>query len=99
MQGLDKNYEDHAGPLIDTYNLVENTQYLYSEKYRPHRRRQKHEGCRMTTQKSRFFFFYCETMISIKIIIICLQPNCMYQLRVRSGPPDFCLGLTLVDIV
>ena len=52
MQGLNKKYEDHPGPLIDTYSFVENTQYLYSEEYRIHSRIKKHVGGKITTKKS-----------------------------------------------
>ena len=76
VQGLNINYEDHAGPLIDTYNFVENTKYLYSEKYRLHHRRKKHVGCRMTTKKSSIFF-YCGAMISFKMF----KTKCYVSIR------------------
>ena len=39
VQALNKNHEDLSGPLIDTYHLVGNTQYLNSKKYRLYRRK------------------------------------------------------------
>ena len=37
-------------------------------------------------------------MISFKISFKCSKPNCMYQLGVRSRPPDFCSGLTIANL-
>ena len=54
-----------------------------------------HQGRRMTPKKWSYFF-YGEAYISLNLSIKCLQPICMYQLRVSSGPHDFHLGLALV---
>ena len=45
------------------------------------------------------YFLYGEAYISLNLSIACLQLNCMYQLRAKRGPNDFCLGLALVAIV
>ena len=45
------------------------------------------------------FFFYGETNISLKINIDTKQPTCMYKLRFSRGPHNFCLGLSLVELV
>ena len=49
--------------------------------------------------KMELLIFNGEAYISLNISIECLQQNCMYQLRVKSGPHDFCLGLALVEHV
>ena len=57
-----------------------------------------HPGQRMTPKKFSYFFFG-EAYISLNLSIECLQPNCMYQLRVKRGPHDFCFLLALVALV
>ena len=50
-------------------------------------------------QKNGAIVFYGETYISLNISIDSLRPTCMYQLRVKSGSHDFCLGLALIELV
>ena len=52
-----------------------------------------------TLLKNGAIFFYGESYISLNISIDCLQPNCIYQLRVGRGPHDFCLWLAIVELV
>ena len=51
------------------------------------------------TLKNGEFFFYGEIHISINIDIDGLLHNCMYQLRVKSGPHNFSLGLAPGELV
>ena len=46
--------------------------------------------------KNGAIFVYGDSYISLDKSNDGLQPTCMYQLRVKHGPQEFCLGIALV---